>query len=225
MTAPPALSMPLGRADLGARQIAVAARFILATLHLDRLSLLAHSWGTFAAGRFAGDCPDLVDRLVLFGPLAERPALEGHAAPALPGWRLLTAAEQYARFIEDVPNGEAPVLLRCRFDPWARDWLASDPEAATRVPPAVAIPSGPLADVMAAWHGQLAYDPARIRAPVTLLRGEWDSLSTDSDAAWLQRAMRNAAGLRDVKLPRGTHLMHLEEGRGRLYAAALEGLA
>ncbi|HUN51395.1 MAG TPA: alpha/beta fold hydrolase [Candidatus Sulfotelmatobacter sp.] len=225
MALPPARSAPLGRADLGVRQLELAVRFILREQGLGRLSLIAHSWGTMVAGRLAGDCPELIDRLALFGPLTERPAPEGGAPPALPGWRLLTAAEQYARFTEDVPRGEAPVLLRRHFDRWARAWLASDPAAAERDPPAVANPLGPLADVTAAWHGRLAYDPARVRAPVAILRGEWDSLSTDADAVWLQRALRQAAEVRDIKLARGTHLMHLEEGRARLHDAARDFLA
>jgi len=35
------------------------------------LSLIAH-WGSMAAGKFAGDHPGLVERLVLFAPIARR---------------------------------------------------------------------------------------------------------------------------------------------------------
>ena len=46
-------------------------------------------------------------------------------------------------------------------------------------------PSGPWYDIGRAWAGDLAYDPSRVRAPVAIIRGEWDSMCTDKDAAWL----------------------------------------
>jgi pimeloyl-ACP methyl ester carboxylesterase len=49
------------------------------------------------------------------------------------------------------------------------------------------------------------------------LRGAWDSLCTDADAARL--LARWGGPVQDVRLPAGTHLMHLEQGREALYAA------
>ena len=42
-------------------------------------------------------------------------------------------------------------------------------------------------------------------------------MCTDADAAWLFRSLCNALIRRDVKISRGTHLMHLEESRYALY--------
>ena len=81
-------------------------------------------------------------------------------------------------------------------------------------------PSGPIADIFAAWHGHLAYDPAGIKAPTAIVRGEWDSLVTDADARWLFDALNAAPTKRDLKIGRGTHLMHLEENRYELYKEA-----
>ena len=50
-----------------------------------------------------------------------------------------------------------------------------------------------------------------------MLRGAWDGMCTDADAAWLLGALARA---RDVKIPRATHLMHLEENRFALYREA-----
>src|SRR5213593_2787332 len=84
---------------------------------------------------------------------------------------------------------------------------------ATRQPvPMVNIPAGPQADIAAAWSGALAYEPARITAPTLIVRGEWDGVCDDRDAAWLLHRL-GSRDKRDVKLPRGTHLMHLEHGR------------
>ena len=48
-------------------------------------------------------------------------------------------------------------------------------------------------------------------------RGEWDSMCTDADAAFLLNTLPNS---RDIKIPRATHLMHLEENRYALYREA-----
>lgn len=134
----------------------------------------------------------------------------------------MTLQAQWARFVEDVPAGAPALIPPDAFESWGRSYLATDPQAGSREPPAVAIPAGPRADVAAAWAGDFPYDPARIAAPVTVIRGEWDSLCTDADVAWLRAGVRT--GLRDVKLPRGTHLLLLETSRHNLWAATRAAL-
>ncbi len=56
-----------------------------------------------------------------------------------------------------------------------------------------------------------------MRAPVAIIRGEWDSLCTDADARWLFDSLKQSPRRRDVKISRATHLMHLEENRYALY--------
>ena len=215
MAEPAEAHPPLGRADDASRQLEAAVRFICAHHGIPRLSIVAHSWGTIVSGRFAGQCPDLVDRLVMFGPIARR---EPSGEPArLPGWRLISLADQWDRFVADVPAGEAPVLLKRHFDEWGEAYLDVDPGSRTRSPAAVKTPSGPFQDIFDAWAGDLAYDPGLIRVPVAIIRGEWDSLCTDADAKWLFDAMRSSPSRRDVKIGRATHLMHLEENRRALY--------
>lgn len=202
-------------AETASRQIECAARWICAHHHVPRISIVAHSWGTIATGRFAGDCPELVDRLVLFGPVTWR-APKGEAE-RYPAWRSVSLEDQWTRFTAEVPPGESPVLSRRHFDAWGPGYLDTDPESRTRTPPSVRIPSGPWQDIADAWAGRLAYDPGMIRAPVAIIRGEWDSLATDADARWLFDALHASPLRRDVKISRATHLMHLEEGRHALY--------
>ncbi|MDR3469804.1 MAG: alpha/beta hydrolase [Xanthobacteraceae bacterium] len=213
---PPA-GTPLGRADHAAGQIARVVDAVLARTGAGRLSIIAHSWGSIAAGLFATRHPRLVDRLVFFGPIMRRSQLT--TEPALGPWRLVSVDEQLRRFTEDVPLGAAPVLERDDVPAWAQRYLDSDPTSRSRTPPSVKTPNGPVADIAAAWAGRLAYDPARIQAPVAVIRGAWDSLCTDADAAWLHAALSSTT-MRDVTVPRGTHLMHLERGRHALYDAA-----
>lgn len=202
-------------ADVASLQIECAVRWLCEHHDVPRVSIIAHSWGTIAAGRFAGACPGMVQRLVFFGPVAMR-APHGEAE-RFPAWRLVSLADQWQRFTAEVPKGESPVLMRRHFDPWGEQYLDSDPASRTRTPPSVQVPSGPWQDIADAWAGRLAYDPALIRAPVAIIRGEWDSLATDADTRWLFDAMHGSPLRRDVKIARGTHLMHLEESRRALY--------
>ncbi|HVV66016.1 MAG TPA: alpha/beta fold hydrolase, partial [Rhizomicrobium sp.] len=125
---------PLGRAGEAAAQLArVVAR--VAQTSGQRVTLLAHSWGTMAAGLYASRHPECVERLCLFGPVSQR---EGHRRDG-PGarWRLITVAEQLARFVEDVPRGHPPVLIEPTLESWGPAYLASDPDARSRTPAAV----------------------------------------------------------------------------------------
>jgi pimeloyl-ACP methyl ester carboxylesterase len=221
MEGPPTANPPLGTTDEAASQIEAAVRFILGRSGLDRVSLIAHSWGSMPAGRFAGTHPDQIDRLVLFGPIAQRQPSDNVPSPGLPAWRSITLDDQWRRFIEDVPAGAEPVLSRRYFDDWGELYLDSDPQARSREPASVRTPAGPAADIGKAWQGALPYDPAAVRAPVTIIRGEWDSLTTDADARWLFDAFTASPLKRDIKLSRGTHLMHLETMRHALWQESI----
>jgi pimeloyl-ACP methyl ester carboxylesterase len=213
---------PLGPASEAVHHVARAVRHILDETGAVSISILAHSRGSIVAGLFAADHPELVERLCFFGPLAERRSTEpSFGLPPideLPPWRFVTAAQQHDRFIEDAPTGHAPLIPAGRFADWARAYLESDATSVSRDPPSVKTPNGPLADVIEAWRGRLAYDPARIHCPLLIARGAWDSLTTDADAAWLMRAAVNAPFKRDVKLGEGTHFMLFEESRSQLHS-------
>jgi len=144
----------------------------------------------------------LVDRLVLFAPIARRPPRRYEKPPAAPAWRVVTVEDQWVRFVEDVPPHEQPVLSRAHFEEWGERYLDSDPESRGRDPVGVKIPTGPFTDILHAWHGDLAYDPALVRAPVAIIRGEWDGLIPDEDARWLFDAFAASPIKRDVKINR-----------------------
>ena len=212
----PEVGTPLGRTDEAVRQIERAIDLIRRETGARRVSVIAHSWGSIPAARFAELHPDLVDRLVLFGPILRR---AGPAAAEPTAWTLVTNDQQHRRFVKDVPAGHAPVLEEVDFPAWAATYLASDPEAAGRSPPAVKVPSGPSADVLEAWSGKLAYAPSNLRVPVMVVRGAWDSSSTAKDAEGFFAELPRETERRFVEIPEGTHLLHLETGRHALYAA------
>jgi pimeloyl-ACP methyl ester carboxylesterase len=162
--------------------------------------------------------------LVWFGPIAQR-QIEGLPPPSQIGsWRDVSVADQLKRFVEDVPAGYPPVLIEPDLAQWGPAYLATDPDAGGRAPPAVRIPNGPQADIIAAMSGQLPYEPGRIIAPTLIVRGAWDNLCRDTDAAWLMNAL-GAKEKADNVIPAATHLMHLEHGREALFAATANWLS
>ncbi|MCC8966831.1 alpha/beta fold hydrolase [Bradyrhizobium sp. Pear76] len=224
MSMPASGIAPLGRAAEAAIQVGVVVDHIRKQRAGAPVHIVAHSWGTMAAGLFAGHHPDAVGRLVLFGPIVRR-ELEGLPLPeSIGAWREVTIADQLKRFVEDVPPSHPPVLIEPELAEWGPAYLASEAGATGRTPPAVRIPNGPQADIIAVMSGQLAYDPRRVVAPTLIVGGEWDNLCLDADAAWLTHAL-GATKKADVVVPKATHLMHLEHGRDGLFAATTGWLA
>lgn len=214
---------PLGRAPAAARQIGAVVDHIRGERRGARVHIVAHSWGTIATGLFAGAHADAIGRLVLFGPIAQRQS-EGLPSPGEIGaWRDVSVADQLKRFVEDVPPAH-PVLIEPDLAAWGPAYLATDSEACARTPPAVRIPNGPQADILAAMSGRLPYEPGLVVAPTLIVRGAWDSLCRHADAAWLINAL-GAAEKADVVVPAATHLMHLEHGREGLFTATADWLS
>jgi pimeloyl-ACP methyl ester carboxylesterase len=224
MNEPPDSNPPLCSATDGAMQLETAASFVLEQHGAASLSIISHSWASMPVCRFAGQHPTMVERIVLFAPIAHRAPRRYEKPPSAPAWRIVTVEEQWSRFVEDVPPHEQPVLSRTHFDEWAERYLDSDTESRTCTPPGVKTPTGPFNDILRAWHGDLAYDPAQVQAPVAIIRGEWDGLVPDDDARWLFDAFSASPIKRDIKISRGTHLMHLEEMRLALYRESISFL-
>jgi len=224
MDQPAAVNPALCVAEDAALQLEAAIRFILAHQDLEQLSLISHSWGSMPAGLFAGKYSALIDRWVLFAPIGRRGPRRYEAPASFPAWRIVTAQDQWNRFVEDVPARASPVLSRAHFEEWAERYLDSDPQSRSRDPAGVKTPLGPFSEIIKAWHGHLAYDPALVRAPVAIIRGEWDGLMLDDDAKWLFDAFTQSPEKRDIKIGRGTHLLHLEAMRPALWQESINFL-
>ena len=214
---PQLASPPVLRAPEAAENIERAVHFIREHRGDDtRVSIVAHSWGTVPAAIFVAKRPELVDRFVMFAPILARKPAPGIPKPdVLPAWSLITVPQQLARFVEDVPKGHPPVLAEPQLQKWGPAWLASDPDAYSRTPPAVKTPGGPIADLVDIWTGDQLYHPDQLTRPLMIVRGEWDNLCTNKDVARFAEA-RAQTPTPDVVIPRSTHLMHLEEGRFEL---------
>lgn len=214
---------PYGRAANAARQIArVVAEIVRKTGH-RRVDIVAHSWGTIPAGMFAADRPDLVERLVLFGPVVPRTA---KPPESVRGTSILVGRkDQWESFAAGMPDGK-PYMDAATFEAWDAAYLATDRDSARRTPIAVRVPSGPAADIAAARGGQFPYDRATLKVPTLIVRGEWDPVATADDVAAMARALTNVpGGARAVTLPKGGHRMHLERNRLALFDAVAGFLA
>jgi pimeloyl-ACP methyl ester carboxylesterase len=217
MSLPANANPPLGRATIAAEQVHSAVEFILNRRGLGKLSIVAHSWGTIVAGVYATRYPQTLDRLVLFGPVAQRTG-SADAIDQQPAWWCVSEKDQTDRFSGYVPHGEAQVFEVSAMKRWAADYLQTDTQSGTRSARCVRVPNGPGADIEEAWHGHLAYDPHLILAPTLIVRGEWDVVTKNADAEWLFRRLDSAPVKRDVVISKGTHVMHLESSRLQLYS-------
>ena len=83
MSAPPDGREPLCTAEDASQQLEQAVRFICQHHAIERVSIIAHSWGTIVAGRLAARCPGLIDRLVLFGAIARARRQCGAGLPGM----------------------------------------------------------------------------------------------------------------------------------------------
>jgi pimeloyl-ACP methyl ester carboxylesterase len=221
MEDPPTAGAPLGRTPVAAAQLERVVRFVRDRRGGGRVNLLAHSWGTMPAAMLAIDSPELVGRLVFFAPIIRRAGGAQADGVSFGAWYPLGVEAQRQRFVQDVPTDQAPVLHERDFERWASNYLGSEPQPTATGAPMVRTPAGPAVDILTAWDGELPYDPARIQVPLCVIRGEWDSLCTDADARWLWDALASSPLKREVKLGKGTHLLHLQEGRRALYRETL----
>lgn len=198
-----------------AEQIAAAVTAIATETEYAQIVIIAHSWGSIPTGMFATAHLDKLKALILFGPIAQR---SGTAGDALEGWRLITAEDQYRRFVVDVPAVEPQVLSPGHFNDWAPKWLATDPSHMERNPASVRVPCHAYNDLAFAWSGQLAYDPGALTCPTLIVRGAWDKVCDADDVVWFRDHVP-APLFHETIIARGTHLLHLEANRFALYAA------
>lgn len=213
-----ALSDPNGpppdNIEIMTRQVGRAVDEIIRASGGEQVTLIAHSAGTFVAGRYAELHPERVARLVLFG--APAPS-GGSNAVTRPQERYfhMSAADELDAFEKRVR--QAGRLDPSLFGKWTDAYLASDSTAGQRHPPSVRVPAGMRA-AFAEMNGlgKLPYDPARIAMPVLVIVGEWDEVSPPAQGQWLFAHL--AAPLkRFVVLSQGGHRLHLERSRFQLY--------
>lgn len=215
--------VPTGRAEDVYKDVDSAVNYILQKTRSRKVYLIAHSWGGSVAALYASKFPDKIDRLVLFGAIT---AKEAHVGRKLVqrAYDSLTPEDRVNSMIGLTPQGEKCQLEAEVLTRWKTAWLQSDPLANT-IEGAVRFPSGPSQDVEDITHGSPYYDPAQVKVPVLLIRGEWDEYPSNEDTGLLLKQLTNAPLKKYVVIGKGTHVMHLEKSRFRLYQEVLNFLS
>jgi len=114
------------------------------------------------------------------------------------------------------PEAKRPLLASELFKGWGDKWLKSDPLSAEDQN--VGFPAGPSADIQDFFNGYSFYNPAKIKSNVLIIRGEYDRYPSNEQAYKLFSDMINVREKRYVVISDGTHVLHLEKNRSKLYA-------
>jgi pimeloyl-ACP methyl ester carboxylesterase len=213
-------------ADVGS-----AVDFIRQRRGIERVNLLGWSLGTITMGSYAATHPERVHKLVLYAPGWRRttPAAAGAgtapavAPPAEPTatYRHIDVAATRARWLAGVPADKQRDLIPPGwFEAWVAATSATDPWGAAQTPPVLRVPNGPVIDgIRARQSGALPYEPANIRAPVLLVRAEWDADTPAYMAQEVFARLVNAPYKQYLEIGEGTHSVLLERNRMQLFRA------
>ena len=217
--------MPVGRAIDVYKDIDLAVNVVLKETGAAKVDLIAHSWGGSVAMLYASKYPEKIKKLVLYAPM-----IAGHDRNTLKPlgiiYNEMTPDERVRQMRELTPTRFAPSLLPEIGNIWKQKWLQSDPIATTNSRRGVVrFPSGPDQDIDDLTQGKAYYDPALIKVPVLIIRGEWDTYSSNDAAGELFSKLVNAPSKKYVVIEKGTHVIHLEKNRDKLYQEVLNFLA
>jgi pimeloyl-ACP methyl ester carboxylesterase/heme-degrading monooxygenase HmoA len=220
----PMAGEPLGRASEIYLDVDKAVDFILLKTGKEKVYLVAHSWGGAVAATYATKFPEKVGKLVLFAPITIREGGKPSTETVNNRYEEMTPAQRIDAMKQLTPPSEQCQLAPEVFDSWGNLWLKSDPLATKFKKDSVRFPSGYALDIDDLAHGKRVYDPSLIKAPVLLIRGEWDRYPNNADAGNLFAALVNASTKKYVVVEKATHVMHLEKSRYQLYEETLRFL-
>ncbi|MGD8827970.1 MAG: alpha/beta hydrolase [Gammaproteobacteria bacterium] len=220
LSADAAAQEPIGRAGQAAEFVISTLDWLRSERGVTRVHLVAHSWGTVAAGVVAADRPGSLVSLTLFGPIVPAGAAAGADRHA--GWYGLSAEERYQqlRYLPILgPN--ADLLEGAVHSRWRSAFAGSRPGGSADLHMPLRIPGGPAADIAAVRAGRLPYDPAAVRAPLFVVYGNHDNLVDDRQAAAFAERFPASPLKWRLRIDPGTHVMHLERQRQSLYLSTL----
>jgi len=221
MSLPPSESAPVATTEEAVRDLGAVVDFIKHRRRIDRLNVLAWSWGTFIAQWYATTHPDSVHKLVLYGPLWIRrmPSIALPTPRQFGAYRSITAAELKADVLTGVPEDKkADLIPEGWLDAWTSAQLDTDPEGWQRNPPAFRAPNGGIYDVLRYQSGApLPFDARDIHVPVLLIKAEWDTVTPSDMAQSLFARLVHSPAKRYVELGEGTHTVDREKNRMMLF--------
>jgi len=215
--------LPLGRATEIYKDVDKAVELIMRRTGKTKVYLIAHSWGGAVASLYATKFPDKVAKLILFSSITGRQDTTAFEKSAIT-YEMETPAQRVDEMKELTPKGETCQLESDVFKTWGKTWLQSDPLAEKLNAKSVRFPAGYGADMDDMLHNKGFYDPADIKVPTLLIRGEWDDYPSNSDEGKLFASLKNVPYKKYVVIEKATHVMHLEKSRFQLYDETLRFL-
>jgi len=222
MSEPPDRNPPIATLAEAVDDIDAAVNFILRRRNVERINLIGWSWGTVVMGRYAATHAEKVDRLVLYAPVWERKteALAARGTDVKTAYRLVNVAAMKSRWLTGVaPDKHDKLIPDGWFETWVAATLATDPWGSKQVPPVIRSPNGGLVAPHLAGAWVPPYDPAAIKVPTLLIKGEWDADTPSYMAQALFPLIANAPMKLYVELGEGTHSIMLERNRMQLFRA------
>jgi len=218
----PLKGKPPGRAADVYQDIDSAVNYILKKTGSNKINIIAHSWGGSVAALYAARFPDKIENLVLFAPLAAGKSTAATEAIDY-SYEAMTPEARVNAMRSLTPAGETLRFEPELFKQWQEQWLQSDPLAGDNKG-VVRFPSGPSKDIDDLQHGRTYYDPALIKTPTLIIRGEWDKSFTNDQAGVLFEQLTNVPLKKYTVIEKGTHVIHLEKSRSQLYQEVLNFL-
>jgi pimeloyl-ACP methyl ester carboxylesterase len=220
MDAPAAQNEPLVTTEVAARDVAAVVDFILKRRGLDKLNLIGWSWGASIMALYTTQNNAKVNKLVLYAPQWVRTTASlVQVQGKLGAYRTVTMSSARDRWLTGVAeNKKADLLPETWFKAWAEATQRSDAWGAAQNPPVIRAPNGVVFDSQRYWtQGKELYNPADIRVPVMLVKGEWDVDTPAYMAQALFPKLVNAPIKRYTELGEGTHTIMMERNRVELF--------
>jgi pimeloyl-ACP methyl ester carboxylesterase len=222
MSEPPDRNPPIATLTEAVDDVDAAVNFILRRRNVERINLIGWSWGTVVMGRYTATYSEKVDRLVLYAPVWQRKteSLAARGADVKTAYRLVNVAAVKSRWLTGVaPDKHEQLIPRGWFETWVAATLATDPWGSKQTPAVIRAPNGGLVASPPAGGWVPPYDPAAIKAPTLLIKGEWDADTPSYMAQTLFPLIANAPMKQYVEIGEGTHSIMLERNRMQLFRA------
>jgi pimeloyl-ACP methyl ester carboxylesterase len=214
---------PLTPTSVAVRDVTAAADFIRKRRGVDKINLLAWSWGTTIMSTYTTRNNDKVNKLVLYAPqwIRTTPSLVKPGPGGLGAYRVVEESAAKARWLTGVPEAKKAELIPAGwFESWAKATFNSDPWGAKQTPAKIRAPNGVVKDGLDYWSsGKPYYNPEDIRVPTMLILGEWDQDTPPYMAQTLFPKLVNAPYKQMVMVGEATHTVIMEKNRMQLFRA------
>lgn len=214
------------RAADAVKDVEVAVEFIKKKINVDKVNVIGWGWGAVVGAQYAGDHPENVHKLLLYGPMY---------ASHLP--EMIKTMEFSPGVMKEYPTYEVKTYDTTRQH-WAmmmegrdlvlpgmmaevgRAFFMADGTSEERNPQAIRQNTGPLIDLYSIWRNTPLFDASKIKSSTLVVRGEGDTFA-DPD---LINALTGAKSKKEVVIKNSTHWVLYEKHRDQLLTVTVEFL-